>query len=73
MLYRVYGHTTVTVIVEVEAYSESEAYKMAESKRICLDEYAGNGGIGKLIGVDGEGESVSADDIIEYDDLDVIE
>lgn len=69
MRFRVYGHTTVTVVVEVEADSEQEAYEVALDQRNTLDAYVGNGGVGKLIGVDGDEESVSADDEIEYDDI----
>ena len=72
MLYRVYGHTTVTVVVEVKANSEEEAYKAASDQRRCLDAYAGNGGMDRLIGVDGEDESVSADEEIVYDDIEKV-
>lgn len=71
--YRVYGHTTVTVVVEVEADSEEEAYEIAADQRSCLDAYCGNGDTDKLIGVDGYDESVSADEDIEYDDIELIE
>lgn len=73
MIFRVYGHATVTVAIYVEADTESEAYEIAKSERTRLNEYAVNGEIGKMVGVDGKGESVSADGVIEYDALDVIE
>lgn len=73
MRYRVYGHTTVTVIVEVEADSEDEAYELAIDQRNGLDCYCGNGGMDKLIGVCGDDESVSADEEITYDDIEEIE
>ena len=37
-----------------------------------LIDYAGNGGAGKIIGVDGEDQSISADGEIEYDDCELI-
>lgn len=71
--YRIYGTTTVSVIKEVWANSEDEAYDKAYSELDCLTAYCGNGGTDCLIGVEGEGESVSADDSITYDDCEVIE
>lgn len=72
MRYIVYGHTTVTVVVEVEAGSKEEAYEIALDQRSSLDSYCGNGGIDKLIGVCGDDESVSADEEITYDDIEEI-
>lgn len=69
MRFRVYGYTTVTVVVEVEADSEQEAYEVALDQRNTLNAYVGNGGMDKLIGVDGDEESVSADDEIKYDSI----
>ena len=71
--YRVYGHTDVTVTIEVIADNESEAYEIALDELYCLNAYAGNGGVDMLIGVDGDCQSVSADEEIEYDDIDLIE
>lgn len=72
MRYRVFGHTSVTVVVEVDADSEDEAYEIALDKISSLDGYCGNGGIDKLIGVCGDDESVSADEEIIYDDINEI-
>lgn len=71
--YRVCGTTTVTVYKEVWANNEDEACEKAYKELDCLTEYCGNGGIDKLIGVDGYDESVAADDFIHYDDTEVLE
>jgi len=71
--YRVYGHTTVTVAIDVVANSKKEAYEVALDERAALTAYVGNGGLDKLIGVDGEDESVSADCEIKYDDIELLE
>lgn len=73
MKYRVYGHTNVTVTTVVEADSEEEAYEAANDKLCCLVAYCGNGGMDKLVGVDDEDDSVSADEGIEYDDIELID
>lgn len=70
--YKVYGHTTVTVVVEVTAESEAEAYEEALNQRCSLDSYVGNGGTDKLIGVDCDEEYVTADNEIEYDDIELL-
>lgn len=70
--YRVYGHTSVTVTIEVTAENEEQAYEEAANLRIDLDAYVGNGGTDKLIGVDGEDEAVNADNEIEYDDIELL-
>lgn len=61
------GHTTVGVAVEVIAENEKEAIKKASKSRYALEEYCGNGGYDKIVGVDGENESVSSEECIEYD------
>ena len=71
--YIVYGRTTVIITTEVEAESEEEAYEIADGQRCGLDVYVGNGGTDKLVGVDGENESVSADEEIVYYDIEVPE
>ena len=72
-LYKVYGTTTVSVVKEVWANSEDEAYDKAQNQLESLTEYCGNGGYDKLIGVDGEGESVACYDSIYYDDIEMLE
>lgn len=71
--YRVYGTTTVSVVKEVWANSEDEAYEKAQRQLDSLTAYCGNGGYDQLVGVDGEDESVAADDVITYDDCEAIE
>lgn len=71
--YRVYGTTVVTVYKEVWANSEDEAFDKAYKQLHSLTGYCGNGGYDKLIGVDGDDESVSADGTIEYDDIETLE
>jgi hypothetical protein len=72
-LYKVYGTTTVSVVKEVWANSEDEAYDRAQNELESLTEYCGNGGYDKLIGVDGDGESVACYDSICYDDIEMLE
>ena len=71
-LYRVYGHTPVTVAVDVTAYSEKEAYEKAAEELGSLMAFSGNGGLDKLVGVNEPNQSVSADEEIEYDDVEVL-
>ena len=70
--YRVFGHTTVTVSVEVNAGNEDEAYEKASEELFSLTSYAGNGGTHMLIGVDEDNQSVSADGEITYDHIELI-
>lgn len=72
MQYRVYGHTTVTVAVDITAYSEKEAYKKAAEELGSLMAFSGNNGLDKLVGVNESNQSVSADEEIEYDDTEVL-
>ena len=71
--YRVCGTVTVTVVKEVWANCEDEAFEKAQSQLDSLTEYCGNGGYDKLIGVDGDDESVACYDSICYDEIEVIE
>ena len=71
--YSVRGTTTVTVIKEVWANNEDEAYDKAWRELTGLTAFCGNGGTDKLIGVYGSDESVAADDNIEYDDIEMVE
>ena len=70
--YKVFGHTTVIVATEVFAENEDDAKEVALNQRDSLTAFCGNGGLDKLVGVDGEEESVSADEEIEYDDVEYI-
>lgn len=71
--YSVRGTTVVTVTKEVWADSEQEAYEKAYCQLDSLTEYCGNGGYDKLIGVDGDDESVAVFDDIKYDEIEMIE
>lgn len=71
--YSVRGTAVVTVTKEVWANSEDEAYDKAQNQLDSLTEYCGNGGYDKLVGVDGDGESVACYDSICYDDIEEIE
>ena len=72
--YAVHGVVEVEVVKEVWANSESEAYDKAHNKLSSLTEYLGNGGTDRLIGVDGEGESVfTCGNDIDYNDIEVLE
>ena len=73
MRYRVYGHTTVVVTTEVNAESPEEALEKAGEKLDSLIPYGGNGGTDKLIGLDGDCDTVAADESIEWDDCEVID
>ena len=65
--YRVMGTTTVTVYKEVWATNEEDAIDKVSSQLDGLGSYCGNFGYDKLVGVEGDGESVSADGYIEWD------
>lgn len=71
--YKVYGTTTVTVTKEVWALDEDDAYKKADMELSNLTAFCGNGGDDKLIGVYEMDESISADDCIVYDDIELLE
>ena len=69
----VLGHTPVTVSVMIEVpdnavLTESEIYAKAVKKFGGIRSYLGNGGNDKLIGVEGEGETISADEAPVFDD-----
>lgn len=71
--YKVIGTVEVSVYKEVWAKNEEEAYDKASRELDTLTEYCGNGGYDKLVGVEEDGESVAADGIIEYNDIELIE
>lgn len=71
--YKVYGSYTITVMKEVWANSEDEAYEKADEKFGGVIEYCGNGGYDKLVGVDNEDESVSADGMVEWNEVEFLE
>lgn len=74
--YRVFGHTTVTVstVIEVpddEDLDEDEIYERASNEFDGIGSFAGNGGIDKIIGVNGYSDSISADEEVEFDDFEL--
>lgn len=71
--FKVYGTVAVSVYKEVWAHDESEAYNKASEQLRELNEYCGNGSYDRLIGVENDGESVAADGIIEYEDIEMLE
>ena len=72
--YAVHGVVEVEVVKEVWANSEEEAYEKATNQLTSLTEYVGNGGDDKLIGVEGEGESVfTCSNEIMYNDIELLE
>jgi Zn finger protein HypA/HybF involved in hydrogenase expression len=71
--YRVCGSVTVSVYKEVWANSEEEAYDKAYEELDTLNEYCGNGSYDRLMGVENDGESVAADGLIEYNDIELLE
>ena len=71
--FRVMGTTVVTVYKEVWANDKDEAMEKAENQLSSLTAYCGNGGCDKLVGVDDSDESVSADEFIEWDDVEMLE
>lgn len=70
--YIVRGTVLVNVETTVEADSEEHAYEVAANERPELSDYVGNGGIDKLIGVDGELESVESSDTIEWNEAELL-
>ena len=71
--FKVYGSVTISVYKEVWAHNEEEAYDKAYDELDTLNEYCGNGSYDRLIGVENEGESVAADGLIEYNDIELLE
>lgn len=66
--YDVHGTVPVVVHITVEADNGDQAIKIAEKKFKGVKEYAGNGGCYKLIGVDGDNESITVEGNTEFDD-----
>lgn len=71
--YKVYGSYTITVMKEIWANDEDEAFSKADEKFGGVIEYVGNGGSDKLLGVDGYDESVAADGIVEWNEAEELE
>lgn len=71
--YIVEGTAVVIVRKEIWAISEDEALDKAYEQLSELNEYCGNGGCDRLVGVENDGESVSVLDSITYDDATELE
>lgn len=71
--FKVMGSVTISVYKEVWANNEEEAYNKAYEELDTLNEYCGNGSYDRLCGVENEGESVAADGLIEYNDIELLE
>ena len=56
--FRVYGNVYVCVCIEVEADDIDDAKEVADNQFHGLDGYAGNGGVGKLVGTSQDNEWV---------------
>lgn len=70
---RVLGHTTVTVSTVIKVrdgteLTEKQILARAKKKFEGINAYCGNGGDDKLIGVSGDGDTIAADEEIEFDD-----
>lgn len=72
--YRVFGHTTLTCSMVVEAENEQTALEKAESEFGGLTNYAGMGSYDCLVGVlsPEDERCVFADGEVEFDDCEVI-
>jgi hypothetical protein len=73
--YIVTGYTRVTVEVTVEAENEEEAIQKAYDN-VSIDNYCGNGGTDKLIGVCDSDEataSIYSDSELEFADVEEVE
>lgn len=73
--YIVTGYTRVNIEVTVEAKNKKEAIEKAY-ENVSIDNYCGNGGYDKLIGVydtDEATASIYADNELEYEEVEEIE
>ena len=68
-VYRVFGHTNITVSVLVKAESEKDAIEKGRNSYGRIVEFIGNGDMG-LIGPQKKNcdQTISADEDIEFDD-----
>lgn len=72
--YTVTGYANVVVEVTVEAENEEEALEKAY-RNVSIDNYCGNGGVDKLIGVcdtDEATASIYADSELEYAEVEEV-
>lgn len=76
--YRVVGNISVTVETFVEMpddkeYDEEEVFAKAYEEFQGVDNYAGNGGTDKLIGVNNADDALQADEEIEFTYCELLE
>lgn len=67
MKFVVYGTVQVGVTIEVEAEDKDDAIEVASNEFGGLTGYAGNGGMGKLVGTTQKGVTLDAGD--DYGDF----
>ena len=68
---RVFGNTSVTVstiITVQDDATDEEIMEAAEKHFQGISSFCGNGGMDKLIGVNGEDDTISADEPVSFDD-----
>lgn len=75
--YRVFGNTNVvvTTVIEVpdnEELTRDEIYAKAYESFQGVSSFAGNDGTDKLIGVNGEKDTIDADNEVEFDDFELL-
>lgn len=68
MKYDVHGTVEVVITITIDAESGEEAIEKANEVFGGVYSYAGNGGLDKLIGVNGSNESINVDSPVEFDD-----
>lgn len=73
MKYTVYGTTTISVMVEVEADDEESAIDAAYNEFDGLTGYAGNGGTGKLVGTSNRNVSLDPGEGVEFTTVEAAE
>lgn len=71
---RVFGDAVVTVscviyVRDNTQLSQKEIFRRAKKKFNGIHEYIGNGGYDKLIGVEGDEETIAADEPVEWADF----
>lgn len=66
--YDVHGTVPVVVHITVEAENGNQAMEIAAEEFRGVFEYVGNGGYDKLIGVEGENETITIEGSVEFDD-----
>lgn len=76
--YRVYGNVNVLVetFVEIpddEEITEEEVLARAYDEFQGIESFCGNGGIDKLIGVNGENDALQADEDVEFTYCELVE